>query len=330
MTDLQKQRIWASCAAPALAAVVALTGFSSSVPAASPDPIWQHIFWRPTPLAPTPEQSVQIEVGRSLFADKRLSAGRGRSCVTCHEPARAFTDGRDRAAGRSGSPLPRNTPTLYGLADAPRFNWDGQIERLRDQFERPITHPEEMGGRWTLVALRLQSDAAFVGRLSAAFSERRSQMRGMVKDALAAYVNSLTPPVTRFDRWVAGDASALSAGERAGFEVFVGKGQCVTCHAGWRFTDDNIYDIGLEPEQGTRRTEFKTPTLRELRKTAPYFHNGSARDLNAVVDHYVSGIGARASISSKLRRDLRLEATERAALVAFLKTLSSERADQKE
>jgi cytochrome c peroxidase len=289
-----------------------------------PDPIWQHIFWRPTPLPPSPEKQAEIALGRALFFDKRISAGRQRNCATCHDPKRAFTDGRTRALGRSGSMLPRNTPTLFGLADAPRFNWDGQIERLRDQFERPITHPEEMGGRWTLVALRLQSDAAFAGRLSAVFSERRSQMRDIVKDALAAYVGSLSPPRTRFDRWIAGEADALTREERAGFALFVGKGQCVTCHAGWRFTDDRVYDIGLAPEPATRRVEFKAPTLRELAWTAPYFHDGSAPTLADAIAHYEGGFADRGSVSSKLRRGLELSAQEREAMVAFLLSLSSE------
>ena len=128
---------------------------------------------------------------------------------------------------------------------------------------------------------------------------------------------------------------ALNASEQKGFERFVGKAACVLCHVGWRFTDDKLHDIGLpgrDPGQGavaggTRGlAAFKTPGLREITRTAPYMHNGSLPTLASVVAHYAGGFLRRPSLSTNMNRDLRLDPQERADLIAFLRTLSSEAA----
>jgi cytochrome c peroxidase len=152
--------------------------------------------------------------------------------------------------------------------------------------------------------------------------------------ALASYVRSLVSPPTRFDAWAEGDAQALRAGELRGFRLFTGKAGCVLCHVGWRFTDDRFHDIGLPSSDAGRGAvpggtpglmAFKTPGLRELTHTAPYMHDGSLPTLDTVVRHYSGGFVARPSLAPHLNRELKLTARERVDLVAFLRTLSSEK-----
>lgn len=148
--------------------------------------------------------------------------------------------------------------------------------------------------------------------------------------ALAAYEASLVSPPTRFDRWVEGDDAALDATEKDGFAIFVGKGGCVSCHGGWRFTDDQFHDIGLLTDDPGRAgiatgnggiAAFKTPGLRLVSKTGPYMHDGSKATLADVVQHYAGGLTVRPSLAPNVVRDLRLDARERAVLIAFLRTL---------
>ena len=161
----------------------------------------------------------------------------------------------------------------------------------------------------------------------------RSRKNSVLK-ALAAYVRSLVSPPTRFDAWIGGDAEALSAAEVRGFVLFTGKAGCVLCHAGWRFTDDRFHDIGLpgkDPGRGVvpggtpGLAAFKTPSLRELKRTAPYMHDGSLPTLAAVLAHYTSGFVRRPSLAPTMNLKLKLGAQERADLIAFLHTLSSEK-----
>src|SRR5690606_10308751 len=166
-------------------------------------------------------------------------------------------------------------------------------------------------------------------RFAAAFPERTDVTEETVVGALAAYVRSLHTPQNRFDAWIAGDDTALRPVERAGFAIFVGKGGCVSCHGGWRLTDNGFHDIGLDDDDLGRegRRAFKTPSLREAAHTAPYMHDGSLATLADVVDHYAGGIVHRPTLAPTVVRDLELSVTEKAALVAFLKTLSSEMPD---
>jgi cytochrome c peroxidase len=154
-----------------------------------------------------------------------------------------------------------------------------------------------------------------------------------IAQALAAYERTLVSPPTRFDRWVAGEADALSASEISGFRTFAGKGQCINCHKGFAFTDGNFYDIGLPSEDKGRGAEiglaaadhaFKVPTLRELSWTAPYMHDGSLGTLDDVVRIYEMGGIERPTRAKDLPPTITLSDAERADLIAFLESLSSE------
>jgi cytochrome c peroxidase len=228
--------------------------------------------------------------------------------------------------------LRRNTPALWNLAWSKHQFWDGRAPSLEVQARGPIEAPDEMAGDWPTIVDRLAADAGMKAAFEAAFPDRPAISEATIAKALAAYVRSLVSPPTRFDAWVSGNAQALQAGELRGFRLFTGKAGCVLCHNGWRFTDDRFHDIGLpggDPGRGAvpggtpGQMAFKTPTLREVARTAPYMHDGSLPTLEAVVAHYAGRFIARASLAPNMRRTLRLSPQERADLVAFLRTLST-------
>ncbi|MCC7250671.1 MAG: hypothetical protein IT540_02215 [Hyphomicrobium sp.] len=298
------------------------------------DAMWRAIFARPgkIPDAGQPD-AMKAALGYDLFRDVRLSGSGRASCASCHDPARAFTDGRKTAIGPGGAVLARNAPALYDLAWATSFFWDGRAASLAEQAKVPILAPDELAGDFATITRRLAEDAAMSARFAAAFPGASGVSEAAVIEALAAYERSLVSPRTRFDRWVEGEDTALTETELKGFGIFVGKGGCVSCHGGWRLTDDAFHDVGLPGSDLGRGAlapgspglpEFKTPSLREVAHTAPYMHNGSLATLDDVVEHYAGDLIVRPSLAPTVVRDLSLTNDEKAALIAFLLTLSSE------
>jgi cytochrome c peroxidase len=297
---------------------------------------WRTMFQRPAMPPPAPADNPmtpdRIALGARLFADPRLSGDGRRSCASCHRPERAFTDGRRRARAVSGAPLRRNTPTLWNLAWSKHYFWDGRAPSLEAQARGPIEAADEMGGDWPAILSRLDADADLARQFRAAFGDGAPISQDSVVKALAAYMRSLVSPPTRFDAWIEGDTKALSTAQVRGFRLFTGKAGCLLCHAGWRFTDDRFHDIGLRSRDPGRGAipggtpglgAFKTPSLRELTRTAPYMHDGSLPTLAAVVNHYAGRFLARPTLGPNMNRTLRLSRQEKADLAAFLKTLST-------
>jgi cytochrome c peroxidase len=280
--------------------------------------------------APTPER---IVLGRRLFEDKALSSTGTIACASCHDPRLAFTDGEVKGKGVTGRRLARHTPSLWNTAFSPRLFWDGRASSLEDQVHFPVEHPDEMGSTLEAAAHHLAADETYRRAFAAAFPQDTEVSPRTIARALATYERTLVSPPTRFDDWVAGKADALTDAEIRGFQLFAGKGRCISCHVGFDFTDHNFYDIGLPGDDKGRGKEiglpaadhaFKTPTLRELAWTAPYMHDGSQATLEDVLRHYEKGGVPRATRSRDLPAKLRLSDDERADLVAFLESLSSE------
>lgn len=197
-----------------------------------------------------------VRLGEKLFEDRRLSADGQVSCASCHQRAKAFTDGLRVARGLNGNPGTRNTPTLLGIASAPFLNWDGRRTTLEDQVGEPLLHPLEHG---------LVDDDDLVSRLVAAGDyassfERLSGNASMnmpnVKKALAAYVRSLETGTSQFDRFfVQGVKGALSSVQQQGLVLFTGSAGCSACHkigSDARFTDDEFHSLGVGMERGQR------------------------------------------------------------------------------
>ena len=272
---------------------------------------------------PVPEENPltneKIELGQRLFTDRRLSRDGTIACASCHDPARAFSDGRVTAVGVFGRTGRRNAPALINRGYGRAFFWDARTTTLEEQVLRPIEDPNEMD---------LPADEA---------AARVGLDRATVSQSLASYVRSILSGDAPYDRFVNGDRSALSAVEQAGLQMFRGRGNCTACHVGPNFSDERLHDTGVAwspstsqfTDEGratvTRRLEdlgaFKTPTLREVARTAPYMHDGSLATLEAVVDFYSDGGRPNPHLDPEIR-PLHFSAEEKQILIAFLRSLS--------
>lgn len=264
---------------------------------------------------PVPEDNPltveKIDLGRRLFFDTRLSRDGSVACATCHDPARAFADSSAVAVGVFGRTGRRNAPALINRGYGRAFFWDGRSRTLDEQVVKPIEDPNEMDSS--------QADAA----------ARAGVSPGELASALASYVRSILSGNSPFDRFVNGDRNALSGDEQAGLQIFRGKGNCVACHVGPNFTDERLHNTGIAwregrfADAGAGRGEFKTPTLREIARTAPYMHDGSLATLEDVIELYDGGGRSNPSIDPEIR-PLKLTGTEKMQLLAFLRSLSGE------
>lgn len=287
--------------------------------------------WPPDPRA--------VELGRLLFFDPRLSGDGTISCATCHDPRQGFADGLARARGVGGRALARHTPSVVNRALSTAQLWDGRGASLEEQALLPIEHPEEMNADLDQVLAALQAVAGYRLRFYGAFGELPS--RTTLARALTSYERSLLSGDSDVDRLQAGQAlvlppDTLGALER-GQRLFRGKARCVGCHAGSSYTDEAFHatapsldrsDVGRLAITGRAvdRLAFKTPTLRDLPRSAPYFHDGSAASLADVVEVYDRG-GLHRDARSPELRPLGLTAGEKADLVAFLTALTGRTVD---
>jgi cytochrome c peroxidase len=254
----------------------------------------------------TPER---IEQGRRLFFDRRLSRDSSTACSSCHDPERAFSDGRTVAVGVFDRQGHRNSPALINRGYGRSFFWDGRVSTLEEQVLKPIEDRSEMD-------LPVSEAAARVNLTSEEISR-----------ALASYVRSILSGDSPFDRFVNGDRAALSGEQQAGLAVFRGKGNCTACHVGPNFSDERLHNTGVAwregkfADPGAGQGNFKTPTLREIGRTAPYMHDGSAATLEDVIEYYDRG-GNRNSFLDPEVQPLRLSSGEKQKLAAFLRGLS--------
>jgi cytochrome c peroxidase len=321
-----------------VAVFASLTGIALLGAAPAPSSVPDHRleeFRRPSAVpfpaenAPTP---ARVELGHSLFFDPRLSGSDWISCATCHNPALSWGDGLPRAIGNGMKVLGRRTPTILNLAWAGPVFWDGRAETLEEQALGPIGAPGEMGMTVADLPAKLSRIPGYVQQFEGAYPGEGVTLATVAK-AIAAYERTVVSAESPFDRWVAGDKSAISASAQRGFDLFTGKARCSQCHAGWRFTDDGFYDIGVVGEDKGRgkvlpqiasvQYAFKTPTLRNVESRAPYLHDGSEPTLEAVIDFYDQGGKAHRPSQSPDVHPLGLTANEKHDLRAFLATLTS-------
>lgn len=282
------------------------------------------------PTRPTASpRSELVALGERLFFDPRLSSDNTLSCASCHDPARAFSDGRRTPKGVSKRALRRNAPALWNLEGRAPYFWDGRAATLEEQALLPLTSPDEMAADLSRLPAELSSDAEYRERFARAFPGEGVSASTIAR-ALAAYERTLISRSSPYDRYLAGERSALTEQQIQGLVLFNGKAECMTCHNGPDLTDNKFNRVGLASDDPGRaaidpvsgpRGGFKTPSLREVSRTAPYFHDGSAATLEEVVDHYVRGGDAKAAGSDI--HPIKLNEEEKAALVAFLRALSS-------
>ncbi|MEZ0611187.1 cytochrome-c peroxidase [Fibrella sp. WM1] len=307
-------------------------------------------FYAPTAdQRPTPARAA---LGRRLFSDPILSGNGQRSCATCHQPERAFTDGLTRAfpIGIVDTPL-RNTPTLLNAALQAGYFYDLRTNTLESQAFDVVHNRAEMAGSLDEAARRLRVSPAYMAAFKKAFpADQRPISADQIQNALASYERSLVSLNSRFDRYMRGQTAALNADEVRGFNIFMGKAQCGTCHfmplfngtVPPEFTTIESEVIGVPARADNRQLDtdagryvhtkldplqyaFKTPTLRHIAQTAPYMHNGVYRTLDEVVDFYDKGGGVGLGFSlpnqTLSANKLDLTAAEKKALVSFLKAL---------
>ncbi len=276
----------------------------------------------------------KIALGRTLFFDPRLSADGSHACATCHDPQRAFTDGRARSVGVFGRVGTRSAPALINRGYGVAFFWDGRASTLEAQVLEPIDNPRELGRGREAVLADLASHEGYRRAFDAVFG-RRAVTASNLGRALASYVRSIRSGDTRVDRFTSGESGALTDEEREGLRLFRGKGNCVACHVGPTFTDERFHNTGVAWRTGSPtddgrfavsgrpedRGAFKTPTLREVALTAPYMHDGSIATLGDVLDFYDRGGIANPQRDAELR-PLHLASADKRALEAFLRALS--------
>lgn len=316
-------------------ALALLAGGAAEKPASLDVQHWRKVFARPdhAPMPPdnatTPEK---VALGAKLFEDARLSGDGNVTCASCHQAELSFSDGVERHMGLDGQLLDRRTPPLWNVAWGRSWFWDGRAASLEAQAVGPIENKREMAGDLHRAIQALASDPQMSQSFASAFPEDPKVTKDNLAKALAAFERTLVSPETRFDQWVGGNDAALEPEELAGLSLFVGKAGCVSCHQGWRFTDEAFHDIGLKsadtgrgPIIGVKAADhaFKTPSLRERVWSAPYMHDGSLATFEDVVDHYAEGVVKRPTLSADLPERIALTSTEREQLVAFLNTLSS-------
>ncbi|HEY1310801.1 MAG TPA: cytochrome c peroxidase [Pseudolabrys sp.] len=278
-----------------------------------------------------PYSEAKSKLGRILFFDPILSGSQVRSCASCHNPALSWGDGQARAIGEKQVRLPLRSPTLLNVAWVPKLGWDGHFRDLEAVAFGPITAADNMNLPEKVLVERLSAIQGYRNAFDAAFGDGPITKR-KIELALATYERSIVSSEAPFDRWIKGDESAIDAAAKRGFDLFNGKARCASCHSGWAFTDSSFHDIGtakaddvgrgrLFPTSIKLRHAFKTPTLRDVARRAPYMHDGSIATLEAVIDLYDRGGIARPSRAEQIY-PLGLSRQEKADLIAFLHTLN--------
>jgi len=345
--------------------------FEIQMPRGIPPELWSYFI-----PADNPMSAAKVELGRKLFFDARISSDGTVSCASCHDPKRAFTDGKTIAEGINTRRGLRNSPTLLNAMFSTGQFWDGRAATLEEQAKMPLTNPDEMGNR------SLEEVQARIEAISEYSRSFRQVFNGPVTidsfaRAVAAFERTLISGDAPVDRYLEGDMNALSDSARSGLVLFRGKARCGVCHAFNQnfssfstfpfFTDGNYRNTGVSTnfsdfnalarramiasrdETGKSILElikheragelgrfvvsgntldigaFRTPSLRNVALTAPYFHDGSAATLEEVVRFYVKGGKENPNRDWQLE-PVSLTESEQRDIVEFLKSLTSDAA----
>jgi len=278
----------------------------------------------------TPEK---VALGRQLFFDERLSIDGSRSCYSCHVCEKGLTDGLPKAVGAANKQLTRSSPTLWNIGYHKEFYWDGRSDSLEKQAMAAWKGGNMgVGEKTGEIAAKINALAGYKAQFQKVFQSDATP-ENMMK-AISAYERTIISGNTAWDRYRAGDQSALSASATRGWNIFVAI-KCNNCHDGVLFTDQQYHNIGIgmdqpTPDAGrftvTKKPEdtgaFKTPTLRDIAKSAPYFHDGSAKTLEEAVDIMLAGGKPNEHLDKKNLEPHKILPEQREDLLNFLRSLS--------
>ncbi|MEL6109934.1 MAG: cytochrome c peroxidase [Planctomycetota bacterium] len=243
----------------------------------------------------------KVALGKQLFFDKRLSVDDSVSCASCHDPSLGWSDGRVVSMGVGGQPSSRNSPGIFNGAFGHFFFWDGRSNSLEEQSVQPITNSQEMGfTSLTQAAAKLNEIEGYRDQFSLVFDDGVTAQN--LKSAITAFERTLVAGNSPFDRYNAGDKTSMSESAIRGMKVFFHEGHCSACHSGPLLSDGGFHNLGVgmrgpsvDPgrisvtNRRGDRGSFKTPSLRDVSRTAPYMHDGSLRSLEDVIDFYDRG-----------------------------------------
>jgi cytochrome c peroxidase len=285
--------------------------------------------------ADNPPTDEKAALGKRLFFDTILSNDRTVSCASCHDPERAFADTRALAVGIGGRVGKRHSPALINRAFGRAHFWDGRAIGLEAQVVQPISDRNEMDLPLEDAVARLAGDRSYPDTFQAVFGQPVSAED--LGRALATYLRTIRSMDSPYDRFIDGAADAMTADQQQGLQLFRVKARCIFCHAEPLFTDEQFQNTGVAwqaesttykddgrfmvSNQPRDRGKFKTPTLREIARTAPYMHDGSLATLEAVVDFYDQG-GRPNQNLFPLLRPIGLTPVEKQQLIKFLEALS--------
>lgn len=295
---------------------------------------WRQDYTRPAPVMLDASAEVRAKLGMLLFFDPVLSGARTMACASCHQPANAWSDKKENAVGENGLSMRVRSPSLENVALADRLGWDGKFPSLESVTFRAISGKNNMDLAEAEALGRLQGSPAYNRLFQQAFGTTLIT-KEKVEQALAVFERGLVSGVAPFDRWVAGDETAVGVAAKRGFAVFDGKGECSACHAGWAFSDHSFQDIGFAsgndrgrgmyfPKSVALQYAFKVPTLRNVLVHAPFMHDGSKASALSVIDHYDGGGIDRPGRSHHIH-PLNLTARDKSDLISFLASLTSDR-----
>jgi cytochrome c peroxidase len=297
----------------------------------------------------------KVVLGEKLFYDASLSGTGTRSCASCHNPRLAFTDGlaKERDLHDTSKLILRIVPTLMDVALQSNYFYDMRALTLEDQVKDVIANPHEMDGSMDAIIKYVSADTGYHTLFVNAFPRKNKEITANeVANALASYVRSLVKLNSRFDEYMRGKENALSVQELKGFNLFMGKAKCATCHFAPLFngitppkyvmSETEVLgvpvsqkDSTIDPDMGyygvigidSYKYAFKVPTIRNVDKTAPYMHNGVYRTLEQVMDFYNNGGGAGLGINlpnqTLSKENLHLTEKEKEDIIAFMRSLDS-------
>jgi cytochrome c peroxidase len=322
-----------------LLAIIFVAACSSNVrqssggfqPQLQPLPV-QLSTYEPMPIPPdNPMTPEKIALGRQLFFDERLSADGSKSCYSCHVCEHGLTDGLPKAIGAGNKQLPRSSPTLWNIGYHQEFYWDGRSPSLEKQALAAWTGAN-MGAKADEVVAKLNTLGDYKTQFQKVFQSDATPDN--VVKAIAAFERTIISGNTAWDRWKAGDNTALSQSAWRGWNIFQAI-KCNNCHDGVLFTDQQYHNIGIgmdqkEPDAGRFKVSnnpqdtgaFKTPTLRDIEKSAPYFHDGSAKTLEEAVDIMLGGGKPNQYLDKKNLQPHKLLPEQREDLLNFLRSLT--------